>query len=155
MNELQNLRMGQAGDQRTIEWLTQEIERLKAQQEEVIVLTLDSRLEALFKDLAAPASQVLTQAHLLENQGKAVQAKDILAVSRRMLRVMERNGVRFEGKVGETVNFDPERHVSIQAGQAIQAGQPVSVRFAGVSYRGKVIHKAIVEQETHAGTFRR
>ncbi len=154
MNELQALRMSQAGDRRAIERLTQEIERLKAQQAEVVDLTLENRLEALFRDLAAPASQVLTQAHLLEDQGKAVPAQDILAVSRRMLRAMERNGVLFEGKVGEAVRFDPERHVPIESGQAIETGQPVIVRFAGVSYRGKVIHKAIVEQETHAGTFR-
>jgi molecular chaperone GrpE (heat shock protein) len=148
MNDLQSLRMELAESKRMVVHLTQEIERVKAQQEEIIQLNLAKELEGLFKDMAAPASQSLTQAHLVENQGKKVSAQDLLTVSRRMLRAMERHGVIFENQVGETVLFDPGKHIAIQPGQSIDTGKPVIVRFCGVSYRGKMIHKAIVEQET-------
>jgi molecular chaperone GrpE (heat shock protein) len=147
MNELQALRMEQASSKRTVENLTQEIERLRSQQEELVHLTLANELEGLYKDMSAPASQVLTQAHLIESQGKVVQAQDVLAVARRLVRAMERHGAVFEGKVGETVQFDPGKHISIQPGQVIGAGKAVIVRFCGVSYGGKILYKAIVEQE--------
>jgi hypothetical protein len=147
MNELQTLRMEQANSKHTIEHLTQEIERQREQQAEMLQLNLAKELEGLYKELAAPASQILTQAHLIENQGKTLQAQDLLAVSRRMLRAMERHGAVFEGKVGETVQYDPGKHISIQTGQVIDAGKPVIVRFCGVAYGDKIIYKAIVEQE--------
>jgi hypothetical protein len=147
-NELQSLRIDQSADKRTIEHLTEEIERLRTQQTEIVQLNLAKEMEGLYRDLAAPASQIMTQAYLLESQGKPVQAQDILTVSRRMLRAMERHGLVFEGSVGEKVVFDPGRHISIQSGKVIETGLPVIVRFSGVSYGGKMIHKAIVEQET-------
>ena len=147
-NEIQSLRIEQSENKRTVETLAQEIDRLRARQEQLVEINVTKRLEALFSDLAGPASQILTQADLLENQGKPVQARDILSVSRRMVRALERNGVVIEGKVGEAAVFNPDRHIPIQPGQTLQPGQPVIVRFAGVSYGDKMIYKAIVEQET-------
>jgi hypothetical protein len=63
-------------------------------------------------DVAAPVAQLFTQAHLLEVEGKPVQAKDALAVAKRLVRALE----------------------------------AVVVRFAGVSYRGRLIRKAGVEK---------
>jgi molecular chaperone GrpE (heat shock protein) len=146
-NELQTLRIEQAGNKRTIEHLTQEIDRLRNQQQEFIQLTLAKELEGLYKDMAAPASQLLTQTYLIENQGKALQAQDILAVSRRLVKAMERHGIVFEGQVGEKVFFDPGKHILIQPGKMGTPGQPVVIRFCGVSFAGNIIHKAIVEQE--------
>ncbi len=91
----------------------------------------------------APASQILTQADLLEKQGKPVQARDVLAVARRMLRALERYGLAFAGQTGEQVFFDPNQHTPINEAAQPQAGQPVTIRFAGVTYQGKMIYKAI------------
>ncbi len=49
------------------------------------------------------------------------------------------------GQVGEQVSFDPNRHTPISAAIQPQAGQAVTIRFAGATYQGKMIYKAIVE----------
>jgi molecular chaperone GrpE (heat shock protein) len=148
--EIQALRMEIEAREGSIANLKQEIERLRLRQEQVIVETVTSRLSGLFGELAAPASQILTQADLLDRQGKPVQARDVLSVARRMVRALERYGVSFTGQAGEQVAFDPNQHTPINGaalpGAALpQPGQPVTVRFAGVAYQGKIIYKAIVE----------
>jgi molecular chaperone GrpE (heat shock protein) len=143
--EIQELRMELDSRERSLANLNQENERLRFRQEQVLNETVAARLEGLFNDLAAPASQILTQADLLENQDKPVQARDVLSVARRMVRALERNGLSFEGQVGQTVGFDPNRHTPLNHTAQPVLGQPVTVRFAGVLYEGKIIYKAIVE----------
>jgi molecular chaperone GrpE (heat shock protein) len=143
--ETQALRMDLQISGQTIANLKQENERLRLRQDQVIEETVDSRLSSLFGDLAGPASQILTQADLLEKQGKPVQSRDVLSVARRMVRALERYGVAFTGQVGEQVSFDPNQHTPINEAVQPQPGQLVTIRFAGVTYRGKTIYKAIVE----------
>ena len=143
--ETQALRMDLETREQSITSLKQEIERLRLRQDQVIAETVESSLSGLFGDLAGPASQILTQADLLEKQGKPVQARDILSVARRMVRALERHGIAFAGQVGEQVTFDPNHHTPISEAAQPQAGQMVTVRFAGVTYQGKTIYKAIVE----------
>lgn len=148
----QELRIELAARDARIQRLSQEVERLRERQESLLAESLTARLESLFGDMAGPASQVMTQADLLENQGKPVQAKDVLAVARRMVRALERHGLVLEGSIGQPVAFDPNRHTPISAETPLPAGTEVKVRFAGVSYQGKILHKAIVEEDTHART---
>jgi molecular chaperone GrpE (heat shock protein) len=143
--EAQSLRMEIEARDGSIANLKQEIERLRLRQEQVIEETIDQRLSGLFSDLAAPSSQILTQAELLEQQGKPVQARDVLAVARRMVRALERYGVVFVHQVGDQVAFDPNQHTPISGTASPQPGQPVTVRFTGVAYQGKIIYKAVVE----------
>jgi molecular chaperone GrpE (heat shock protein) len=143
--ENQTARMELQAREEKIENLRQEIEWLRARQEQLLVERLDSRLGALFADLSAPASQILTQAYLLEEEQKPVQARDVLTVARRLTRALERHGLVFDGQFGEQVAFDPGRHAPLGAGEHPKAGQPVTVRFAGTSYAGKIITKAGVE----------
>ncbi len=143
--EVQSLRMELEARERTIDNLKQETERLRLRQDELLNDTVALRMEKLFNDLAAPASQILTQADLLEKQGKPVQARDVLSVARRMVRALERSGLSFEGQVGQAVEFDPNRHTPMQGGAQPALGQPVTVRFVGAAYQGKIIYKAIVE----------
>jgi molecular chaperone GrpE (heat shock protein) len=142
--ELQALRVELESRQAAIDHLKQETERLRARQTELAGETAESRLESLFGDLAAPASQILTQA-ALQDQGKDLQSRDVLAVARRMVRALERHGFAFQGQIGQQVAFDPNQHVPLETGKLPDEGQLVTVRFAGVSYRGRNIHKAIVE----------
>ena len=144
-NELQSLRVEMEERQRTIEHLRQEVERLRSREAQMVEETTNTRLEGLVSDLAGPAAQILTQADLLENQGKPVQARDVIAVARRMLRALERQGVSFEGTIGQQVAFDPNRHTPIGSNGTPQAGQMVTLRFSGVVYRGRIIHKGVVE----------
>jgi molecular chaperone GrpE (heat shock protein) len=143
--EMAALRLDLQASEQKIQTLRQEVERLQSRQEQILQETVALKLETLMKDLAAPASQILTQADLLENQGKAVQARDVLTVARRMVRALERAGVTFVEPVGQQVAFDPNQHTPISASTPLQAGQPAVVRFAGVSFQGKLITKAIVE----------
>lgn len=143
--EAQALRMEMQARDESIAKLKQEIERQRARQEQIINETVNTRLVTIFTDLAAPASQILTQADLLENQGKPVQARDVLSVARRMVRTLERHGMVFDGNIGSQAAFDPDRHTPMNASTTPQDGQPVTIRFAGVAYQGKTIYKAIVE----------
>ncbi len=148
--ENQALRMELEARDGSIANLKQEIERLRLRQEQVIGETVAARLSGLFGDLAGPASQILTQADLIENQGKPVQARDVVSVARRMVRALERYGLAFAGQVGGQVAFDPNHHTPI-SGSAPLNGVPVMVRFVEVTYQGKTIYKAVVEARD-AGT---
>jgi molecular chaperone GrpE (heat shock protein) len=144
-NEAQALRIELEARDQELAHLKQEVERLRTRQDHLVSETLNAQLEALFGDLAAPASQIMTQADLLETQGKPVQARDVLSVARRLVRAAERRGMLFDGRVGEQAAFDPNRHTPLNSDIALQTGQPVTLRFVGVTFQGKIIHKAIVE----------
>lgn len=144
-NEAQALRMDLAARDQNIAHLKQEVERLRARQDHLVSEAVTAQIEGLFADLAAPASQMMTQAELLENQNKPVQARDVLSVARRLVRAAERRGMQFEGCVGEQVAYDPNRHAPLNAETAPQVGQTVTIRFVGVTYQGKILQKAIVE----------
>lgn len=144
-NQIQSLRLELEGREQRIQQLIQEIERLRERQDQMVKETAAAQFESLFSELAGPASQILTQADLLGNQGKPVQARDVLAVTRRMLRALERHGLVFEEQAGTHVAFDPSRHTPINDGTAPHLGQTVTVRFAGVTYGGKILYKAVVD----------
>lgn len=143
--EAQALRMDLENREQSIANMKQEIERMRLRQDQMIAETVETRLSGLFGDLAGPASQILTQADLLEKQAKPVQARDVLAVARRMLRALERYGLAFAGQTGEQVFFDPNQHTPINEAAQPKAGQMVTIRFVGVTYQGKTIYKALVE----------
>jgi molecular chaperone GrpE (heat shock protein) len=85
---------------------------------------------------------LLTQAHLLKVEGRPVQANDILAVATRLVRVLQDQGLAVEGGVGESVEFDPNRHEVLSAEEKISPGEAVIIRLVGVSYQGKLLRKA-------------
>jgi hypothetical protein len=84
----------------------------------------------------------LTQAHLLEIDGKPIEARDVLGVARRLVRTLEDNGLTLEGKVGETLPFDSNQHEPPRAEAVLQPGETVVIKFVGVSYAGIVCKKA-------------
>ena len=144
-SELQTLRLELANRDHTIADLKQAIERQRAHEDQRLEETVAARMEGLFADVAAPASQIITQADLLNHQGKSLQATDILPVAQRIIRALQRYGLEFDGQPGEAGKYDPNRHTPIDAARGFQPGEAVTVRFAGVIYRGKILYKAIVE----------
>jgi molecular chaperone GrpE (heat shock protein) len=144
--EIQSLQMELEARKQSISALKQEVERLRERQEAAVEEAASVRLEPLFTDLASPVSQILTQADLLEQQGKPVQAADILAVARRIVRAVERHGIAFEGKIGGQAAYDPNLHTLMNKDSVPKPGQTVTIRFVGISYKNKMIYKAIVEQ---------
>jgi molecular chaperone GrpE (heat shock protein) len=144
-NEAQTLRLELAERDKLIAQLKADLERLRREAETRGAVSLQAQVESLFTDVAAPVAQLQTQAHLLEVENRPVQARDVLAVAKRLVRVLEDNGLSLENHVGEQVVFDPNRHEPLTTGAAPQPGQPVIVRFVGVALRGKLLRKAGVE----------
>lgn len=124
--------------------LKQDLERQRYSESNRLTSAIQTQVEQLLSDAAAPVTQLLTQAHLLE-QGKPVQAKDVLAVAKRLIRSLEDSGLTLTGSVGETVSFDSNLHDTLGASTSLTPGIPVVVKFVGASYQGKVIRKAGVE----------
>jgi molecular chaperone GrpE (heat shock protein) len=144
-SQVQALRLELSTREESIERLKAEIEHLRARLDSLAGERSAMWMESLMSELAAPTAQIITQADLLENQGKPVQAHDILAVARRIVRVIERRGLVLEGLPGEQASFDPAIHQPLSAGVNPQPGQPVTIRFAGVRYGSKMLLKAMVD----------
>ena len=142
--EIQNLRLELTERDQLIDKLKQQLEHQRTSQSNNIDSAVQNQIEHLLTDTAAPVTQLLTQAHLLE-EGKPVQAKDVLLVAKRLICTLEDSGLTIVGQVGETVSFDSNLHESLSSSTSITPGTEVVVRFAGVSYQGKVIRKAGVE----------
>jgi molecular chaperone GrpE (heat shock protein) len=144
--EAQDLRLQLEERSRQLAGLQKDRERRQAAEETRAAEAVTAKVERLLAEAAGPATQLLTQAHLLEAEGKPVQARDVLAVARRLVRVLEEEGLTLDGRPGERTAFDPNRHAPL-AGEAPAPGAAVVVRFAGVGYRGRVLRKAGVETE--------
>jgi molecular chaperone GrpE (heat shock protein) len=142
--EIQKLQLELTERDRLIDKLKQQLEQQRTSENNNISSAVQNQIEQLITDTAAPVTQLLTQAHLLE-QGKPVQAKDVLLVAKRLIRTLEDNGLTIVSQVGETVSFDSNLHEPLSASTEISPGAEVVVRFAGVSYQGKVIRKAGIE----------
>ena len=145
--EIQNLRLELTERNQLIDQLKQQLEQQRTSEKNNINSAVQNQIEQLLTDAAAPVTQLLTQTHLLE-QGKPVQAKDVLLVAERLIRTLEDNGLTVVGQVGKTVSFDSNLHEPLSANSEVSPGVKVVVRFAGVSYQGKVIRKAGVELST-------
>jgi molecular chaperone GrpE (heat shock protein) len=143
--EMQSLRLELAERDQMVANLKQELERQRTGESTRIIEAAKTQVEQLLTDVAAPVTQLLTQAHLLEVEGKPVQAKDVLAVAKRLVRALEDNGLTLTGSVGETVPFNPNYHDSLSTSTSLTPGTTVVVKFAGISYQGKAIRKAGVE----------
>jgi molecular chaperone GrpE (heat shock protein) len=144
--EGQSLRLKLEELEQSLASLKGELERQHSSASARVAGAVQAQVERLLADAAAPVAQLLTQAHLLEVEGKPVQAKDVLAVARRLVRTLEDSGLTLEGSIGQAVPFDPNRHEPLGAGGFPEPGQPVVVRFVGVAYQGKLLRKAGVEK---------
>lgn len=142
--EVQSLQLELAERNQLVDKLKQELERQRHSESERLTNAVQTQVEQLLTDTATPIAQLTTQAHLL-SQDKPVQAKDVLAVAKRLIGVLEDNGLILTSSVGETVSFDSNLHDPLSASTSITTGKPVVVKFAGVSYQGKIIRKAGVE----------
>jgi molecular chaperone GrpE (heat shock protein) len=144
--ETQELRLELEGRDRAFANLKQELERYRRSRDEHTAVACQEQIEHLLTDAAAPVSQLLTQAYLVEVDGRPVAARDVLAVARRLVRVLADAGLEHDGDVGQTVPFDPNRHEPLSRDVTLAVGQPVVVRFVGLAFRGKILRKAGVEQ---------
>ena len=144
--EAQSLRLELQERDKLITDLKEELARQRSGASARVDESVQAQVEQLLADAAAPVSQLLTQVHLLETEEQPVQAKDVMAVAKRLVRVFEDNGLELAGNVGETVRFDPNHHEPLSTGTSPKQGERVVVRFVGVAYRGKLLRKAGIEK---------
>jgi molecular chaperone GrpE (heat shock protein) len=144
--EAQALRLRCDEQERQLTALRAEVERQQSGAAARAAEAVGAARERLLTDAAGPVAQLLTQAHLLEVENKPVQARDLLAVARRLLRLLEAEGLTVTGAVGERVAFDPDRHAPL-SGETIPRGEKVTIRFVGIAHGGRVLRKAGVERE--------
>lgn len=130
---------------RMVEHLKSDLEYQRDTASSNVTEIVQTKLEHVFAAAAAPVSQLLTQARLLE-EGKPVQVKDVLTVAKRLVRTLKDHGLTIEGNVGERVSFDPNYHEPLSVNESLHPGQSVIIRFVGVAYQGKLLRKAGVQK---------
>ncbi len=145
--EIQQVRLELQEREQAMLRLQQELERQRSGASARLSEAVQGQFEQLLSDAAGPVAQLVTQAHLLEVEGKPVQARDVLAVAQRLVRLLQDHGLTLTGEVGQKVSFDPNLHEPLQAGLTLTTGQAVAVRFAGVAYQGKLLRKAGVTSD--------
>jgi molecular chaperone GrpE (heat shock protein) len=143
---LQSLRIELEERHTRMRSLKEDLERLKRSAGGQVEDLVAQRMERFLAAAAAPASQLFTQAHLLEQENRPIDARDVLTVAKRLLRCFHDIGMELDGNVGDTVQFDPDRHEPLSAAASISRGDNVTVRFVAVSHEGRIIRKAGVEQ---------
>ncbi len=140
--EVQKLRLELDERNRLVASLKTESERRSSNSAAYVTEAVKAQLEQLLVDLGAPVSQLITQAYLMEVESKSVQAKDVLAVAKRLVRTLQDGGLTVEGSVGQIVSFNPNYHDPLSTGTSLKRGQSVMIRFVGIGYRGKLLRKA-------------
>jgi len=143
--EAQGLRLELEERTRLVTVLQGDLERCRREASSQSAEAIQTRMEQLLTAAASPVVQLLTQVYLLEVEQRPIQARDVFAVARRLIRVLEDEGLALEGRVGDVSAFDPNHHEPLRGEDALTSDQSVRVRFLGVRYLGKVIRKAGVE----------
>lgn len=95
------------------------------------------------REASSPLSQLILQAHIAEAKGSVLTAADVLVHVKRLVGVLEGNGVTILGQPGEDLPYDPSRHEAVD--MVVSGGTPVCIRFPGLEYGGVVVRKALVE----------
>jgi molecular chaperone GrpE (heat shock protein) len=143
--EAQSLRLDLAEQERLAAQLKEELERLRDSASAHVSEAVQVQVEQLLTDVATPVVQLLTQTHLLEVEDKPVQAKDVLALVKRLVRTLEDNGLTLVGSVGATAPFDLNHHEPLSSSVSLEPGDRVTLRFVGVAYQGRLLRKVGVE----------
>jgi molecular chaperone GrpE (heat shock protein) len=140
--QVQSLRLELTEQHQIVANLKSELQHQRDAEDARLADAVRAQMERLMTHMATPVAHLLTQAHLLERDDKPIQARDVLGVARCLVRTLEDNGLTLEGKVGETLPFDPNRHEPLSAEATLQPGETVVVKFVGAFYGGTVCKKA-------------
>lgn len=142
---LQQLRLDLQQAQQRVAHLQADLDRLRRGQGDALSERLHIQLEELLTPLATPLAQLLTQQHLIEDQGKQLSARDLLATSRRIWQALTPAGLEALENIGQVVSFDPDRHQPLSQATVLSRGEPVRVRIPGIALKGRVLKAAAVE----------
>ncbi|QPN57001.1 nucleotide exchange factor GrpE [Synechococcus sp. CBW1107] len=144
-SELQKLRLDLQQAEQRLAQLQADLQRQDHQQHDVLSESLNAHLEELLRPLATPFAQLLTQQHLIEQQGKELSTKDLLATSRRLWEGLAPAGLEAVESIGSVVAFDPDRHQPLSQATSLINGESVRVRIPGITFRGRILKTAAVE----------
>lgn len=141
----QSLKLDIAERERQNQILKQELERVHDKQLNTIDKVVSDEIENLIADMAPAIAQIVTQHHLLNVESKPLQARDVIAVAMRLVKSLEASGMKLDGKIGESVLFDCNKHELINMGGSEQGeGQMVIVRMPAVTLNGRMLKKMAV-----------
>ena len=100
--QVQSLRLELTEQHQLVANLKGELQRQRDAEDARLTAAVRAQMERFMTNMATPVAHLLTQAHLLEVDGKPLQARDVLGVARRLVRMLEDNGLTLDGQVGET-----------------------------------------------------
>jgi molecular chaperone GrpE (heat shock protein) len=154
-SQLQGLKLELEEKKESLSKLNATLERLRLQGDASSQEKADARVEALLGQIAGPISQLITQADLVENQGKTIPAQDVILLVKKLIKGFQEQGLALSGNLGQIVPYNPDLHTPLSGNLTLQAGQPVKIRFVGIQHKQKTIKKALVdpapeEQTDHA-----
>lgn len=140
--EAQRLRLDLQERDQTLAELRRQVARLRQAETVRSDQAARAQMERLIVAMATRITQLSTQAHLMDVEGKPVAARDVMANARGLVRILEDEGMTLDGGPGERVPFDPTLHEPLEAGVDIRPGEPVIIRLSGVAFRGRSLRKA-------------
>lgn len=111
-----------------------------------IISSIQAQLKQLFTEVGGPVVQIITQHHLSSIEGKTLNAKDVLAVSNRLVACLKNHGLATIGVMGETLDFDPSLHETMSMEDEIKKGDQVIVRMVGLSFDGQTLRRIMVSR---------
>lgn len=138
--EVQELRLELEDARSEIEALQEALDRRRTQESSRVSDTVSTMQHELMSQVAAPVAQLLTQAYMIEKEGRTLNARDVLAVSKRIVSSLRDAGLTLAGEVGQMVAFDGDRHEPL-GDVVLEPGEPVVVRMVGVSFQGQVLRR--------------
>lgn len=145
--ETQELRLHLDEKERLLKNVSADLERQEKQQNSVVEHTVRSEMENLADELAVPVAQLLTQEYLIRQENNQVSVPDVLVLVRRVVKSLERSGLAILGSPGLIDRFDSNYHECLNDGEPPNPGDEVSIKMVGVSYKGKVLKRAIVVRQ--------
>jgi len=145
-NQIQELKLAISEKDKRISILDEQIRAIKDQETILARETSNVHVEGIFRDIASPISQLMTQMYICEKEQKMVPASDIFRVVKNLIHSIEKHGLVIDCAPGEQVRYDPAKHAALDAATSLSTGQSTNVRLAGISYRGKILSKAMVSE---------
>jgi molecular chaperone GrpE (heat shock protein) len=143
--ELQGLRLTLAERNHSLQRLRSDLTRERGSAQDHVDEVARADVQRLLGAIATPVVQLVTLSHLDQAGPTELRAKDVLDVAMHLVRALNQEGLATFGAIGDTEKFDPDRHDPLSTATPPQPGQPVTVRFVGLSHQGRILRRAGVE----------
>lgn len=123
-----------------------EPDRLAGERNDVNEAITAESFENFVKQASSPLSQLILQLHVAGKAGALLSASDVLIHVKRLITILEKNGMTIVGQPDQVLPFDPTSHEPVD-GSSYPNGLTVRVRFPGLAYGSVIVRKAAVEKQ--------